>query len=302
MMRPQIVAVILLLVAGGCHREWSLPPLPTGNGGCTSDDDCSSGICVSGKCNYLGCRDDDDCNPGVCGPDKKCDQSHCNDDDDCMYGICTAENTCDTIHCRSDDDCVETMVCSGGSDTEIGNCVQGTMLGPEIEGDATALKMLELIDGTIAFIETLHPEAFLYQINGNSIKADGSVDITQDYASSWMFMFQEGTAETEPAKQVLVMYCLQGGSGHGMYLPESGEISTPYLEIPEEVRTSLLDSDALIDAFLAEAGCLPPGGNNSDSLMINQKETGPWLYIGNWKSQSAMGNPVTGEFEYVSCD
>lgn len=366
-MRWHIAATfILLLAAGGCLREWSLPPLPGGGGGCDSDadctfgtcrqgtcdpfsctvddhcqyglcveqhcdkelcandDDCEFGACNQGTCDLMACADDSDCTVGIC-IDRKCDVMRCHDDGDCSYGLCDG-GSCNYSKCRGDGDCASGLCvneacdpmachenndcpsglnyeCAGGSLTEVGACVEPGSVGPAITGDATALKLSDVLERSVEFVMQRHPDAFLYQAMASALKPDGSVDITrdQDYTSRWYLLFQDGDGVAAPAKLVTVNFWLMGGRSFGQYDGDAGTTSDNF-PVPEAAWRAWRDSDELVALLQNEPSCADMAQDSSDMLMYRQTEDGPNFYIGNWKGNSMLGDPTTGEFTYVSCE
>lgn len=170
-----------------------------------------------------------------------------------------------------------------------------------MKGDATALTMKDNLAEAVAFVRAREPEAMLIQINGMSLKSNGTVDITKanDYVARWMYGFQVGDGSAAPPRFMTVTYLLQGGSC-GLYDGDATNLSQRPL-IPDATWQTYKDSGELVTAFTAQSGCVAPAQTSSDYLMYDHDGTPPRFLIGNWKSQSAIGNPVNATFSYVSC-
>jgi len=312
--------LILVMFLAGCGRDWSLPEFS--DTGCTTDADCLFGICSAGLCDETRCRNDEDCRYGLCDAnlcntalcredddcypgtgicvDGKCDLNKCRTDEHCSTGLCI-DGECDVTACHSDTDCSIGFKCSGGSPTEVGLCVPDTVEGPPLDGDPHALRMTDNLQNAFAYVAARHPEAFFIKVVGIGLKADGTVDVMNDYSSRWEYAFQDGDGVSQPATYVTITYLMMGGEHEGVYEPNAGNVSEG-LEIPEATRLALKDATELVADFLQETGCVAPGQQSSDSIVYTQTETDPQFIFSNWRGQYAMGNPVTGEITALSCD
>jgi hypothetical protein len=303
----------MLMSMTGCGREWALPIF--GDTGCVVDADCLYGICSAGICDETRCRNNEDCRYGLCDAnlcnsalcledddcypgtgicvDGKCDVNKCHDDDDCVFGLCLSDE-CDLTACHSDTDCSTGFKCSGGGPTEVGSCVPDSVNGPPLEGDPNALRMTDNLENAVMFVAERHPEAFLLKAVGIGLKADGTVDIMNDYSSRWHYAFQDGDGVSQPPTFVTITYLMMAGESQGLYEPDAGNVSEG-LEIPETTWRAFKDATELVGDFLAEPGCTPMAQESSDSIVYSQTESGPQFVMGNWKGQYSMGDPVTGE-------
>lgn len=297
----------------GCGREWALPIFS--DTGCVVDADCLYGICSAGLCDETRCRENDDCRYGLCDANLcnanlcqedddcypgtgicvngRCDVNKCRTDEHCVNGICIG-GECDLTACHFDTDCSSGFICSGGGPVEVGVCVPDTGEGPPLDGDPHALRMTDNIENAVQFVAARHPDAFLLKAVGIGLKADGTVDIMNDYSSRWDYAFQDGDGVSEPATYVTITYLMMGGENQGLYEPDAGNVSEG-LEIPETTWRAFKDATELVADFLAEPGCTPMAQESGDSIVYTQTETGPQFVMGNWKGQNYMGDPVTGE-------
>jgi hypothetical protein len=270
--------------------------------GCTVDSDCAHGLCSNNVCNPAACNQNAQCESQLCvasgavGQPGRCGVRQCTTDSNCATGkkcntLSTQETYC-TDGCRLDADCPGACdTCAGGSPTQIGLCIAG--VGPAISGNVKALKMTDNLASAVAFVRAKNPGAFLIQINGSSLKADGTVDITADYLSRWMYGFQLGDGSMAPAKLFTVTYLLQGGTKCGLYDGNAGNISQKD-EVPDATWAAFRDATTLVTAFKAQPNCVAPAQTSSDYIIYDQQSTGPRFILGNWKSQLYLGDPVTG--------
>jgi hypothetical protein len=274
--RPLLMVVIVL---AGCGRDWELPQRPTATSGfCDTNADCAHGLCVAGRC----------------------DVTVCEVTYDCLFGICV-DGSCDQTRCFVAEDCYdEDQICHDATETEAGHCLyhEPPPEGPALLGDPAALRMRDNLETAWDFVRERHPDAELVQITGLALKADGTVDVTADYISRWMYAFRED--DQTPPTFVTITYLLLGGETHGLYDPDAGNVSQERA-IPEASWRSFLDSPALTDDALAR-GCDAPLQESSDSLGYSQTEDGPQFIWWNWAGQGLIGDPTSGDVTYDGCD
>lgn len=305
-MRARCAAMLLGLALAACDEDLSLPPIPNpGGGSCTSDTQCSVGICDpnTNTCVSTECRTTANCASGVCvlyanltyGTCKPTCQTSadCTTGQQCVaqdggYGYCLAG-------CVKDGDCPGCDTCSSGY------CVPSS--GPPLLGTPSALKMRDNLSAAVAYVRA-QPDAggaMLILVSSAGLKSDGTVDITDGgYVPRWIYGFQLGDGSTAPAQFLSVTYLLQGGSRCGLYDGNAGNLSASTF-IPDTTWQGYDDSPALVSGFEAQPNCAALQGTTTDSLVYNQQSTGPQFFIGNWKSQDELGNPLTGASTYLNC-
>lgn len=318
----------------GCSRDLTLPPepLPVSVTGCTGDAECTVGLCdENGQCDSSRCRTNEQCLNGLCRSDGRCADRRCEIDGDCgQEHYCSEQASGDSLcvqGCRDDGYCPAGKICSNSGGPTPGVCLDGACLndsecgpcglcefdgngagtcspqpkGPAVKGDPTSLTMRDNLAEAVAFVRAREPEAMLTQINGLSLKSNGTVDITRsdDYVSRWMYGFQVGDGSAAPPRFITMTYLLLGGSC-GLYDGEATNLSLNAV-VPDATWQTYKDSDELVSAFAAQSGCVAPAQASSDSLIYDQDGTPPRFRIGNWKNQFAIGNPVDGTFSNVSC-
>jgi hypothetical protein len=313
--------VFLALLA--CNEDLSLPPVTTTTpgGGCTQDSDCSKGICnVDHVCDPNGCRSDAQCQYGLCSAQNECNPFLCQTDGNCQSGHCES-GVCLSSDCQLDSDCDGGMVCQsedgllecvlgchqssqcsgcgtcqGGDDGGLGHCTVGA--GPPLSGTPTALRMTDNLSAAVSYVRQLNPGAHLTQIDGSELKSDGTVDITKDYTSEWLYAFQVADGGSE---MLTVTYFLSGGTRCGYYAANAGNVS-PRQAVPDGQWSAFEDATELVTKFVAHTGCQPLNQMFEDSILYEEQSGAPVFILSNSDSQSWVdGNPVTGDGGLFDC-
>jgi len=127
--------------------------------------------------------------------------------------------------------------------------------------------MKDYLFDAIERAENIDGDAYLVQINGFGVDADGTIDLegNEGFVRRWNFGFKS------PSGDISVIYMSEDWTGD---YPEVEHPAGNVTATEEVIPTfALPDSDAVATTFMAEAGCGTLDGSDSISLLY-RSDTG----------------------------